>query len=93
VGPTLIMITESLPAAIRCGTLGTLYAVAIATFGGSTQVVVKWLTDATGSTLAPAWYMTGALAAGTCAAWMMGESHPRLSRSGGLGTVQADVCA
>jgi MFS family permease len=75
--PILVTIAESLPSAIRSGTLATLYAVAIACFGGTTQFIVKWLTDVTGSSLAPAWYMTGAIAIGSCAAMMVPESAPR----------------
>jgi MHS family citrate/tricarballylate:H+ symporter-like MFS transporter len=75
--PVLVTITESLPGAIRSGTLATLYAVAIACFGGSTQFIVKWLTDVSGSSLAPAWYMMGAVAIGGCAALMVRESAPR----------------
>ncbi|MDB5480758.1 MAG: transporter [Caulobacteraceae bacterium] len=51
--PALVAITEGLPKAVRSGALGTLYAVAMATFGGSTQAVVRWLIDVTGSPLGP----------------------------------------
>lgn len=83
-GPALVSIAESLPMSIRSGTLATLYAVAIACFGGTTQFLVKWLTDASGSPMAPAWYLTGALSVGIVAALAMRESAPRkvgLSRS------------
>ena len=70
-------ITESLPGAIRSGTLATLYAVAIACFGGSTQFILQWLIGASGSPLAPAWYMTGAILIGSCATLMSRESAPR----------------
>jgi MFS family permease len=75
-GPALIGITETLPKAVRSGGLGTLYAVAMATFGGSTQVVVKALTDLTANPLAPAWYLTGALAVGAFAMALFRESAP-----------------
>jgi MHS family citrate/tricarballylate:H+ symporter-like MFS transporter len=65
-----------LPAAVRSGTLATLYAVAIAVFGGTTQFTVKWLTDATGNPLAPAWYLTGALVVGGLAMAAMRETAP-----------------
>ena len=78
--PVIVIIAESLPAAIRSGTLATLYAVAIACFGGSTQFIIKWLTDVSGSPLAPAWYMTGAVAMGACAAIRVRESAPRRIR-------------
>jgi hypothetical protein len=41
-----------------------LSAGAVATFGGSAQFIVKLLTDTTGSPIAPAWYLTGALIIG-----------------------------
>ncbi len=75
-GPALMAVTETLPKAVRSVTLGTLYAVAMATFGGSTQVIVKWLIDVTGSALAPAWYLTGALAVGATAMAMVRETAP-----------------
>ena len=75
-GPSLIAITESLPRAVRSGGLGTLYAVAMATFGGSTQFVVKGLIEVTGSPLAPAWYLSAALAAGVVATLLIRETAP-----------------
>jgi hypothetical protein len=38
------------------------YAVGVALFGGTTQFVLKLLIDATGSALAPAWYVIAAIA-------------------------------
>ncbi len=73
----LVSITESLPAKIRCGTLGLIYAFAISVFGGSAQFLVAWLTDLTGSPLAPAWYLTGAVAITLFAQSQMPESAPR----------------
>jgi len=75
-GPTLIAITESLPKTSRSGALGTLYAVSLAVFGGSTQFMIKWLTDVTGSALAPAWYMGAALAVGGVAMLLIRETAP-----------------
>jgi MFS transporter, MHS family, citrate/tricarballylate:H+ symporter len=73
----LVAVTESLPAKIRCGSLGLMYALAISVFGGSAQFVVAWLTKITGSPLAPAWYLTGAVAITLIAMWHMPESAPR----------------
>jgi hypothetical protein len=53
-----------LPRAIRALGLGTSYALAIAIFGGSTQSMISLLVDATDSSLAPGFYMTGALVVG-----------------------------
>jgi MFS family permease len=65
--PALVILTESLPKAGRSRGLGLIYAVALAAFGGATQFTVKALTDATANPLAPAWYMTAALALGAAA--------------------------
>jgi len=74
--PMLVSITESLPRGVRSGVLATMYACTISVFGGTTQFIVKWLTDLTGSPLAPAWYMTGALLFGGTAAYLMRETAP-----------------
>ena len=60
----MVAIAETFPKAVRSGAIATIYAVAVALFGGSAQFIVKWLIGATGSPLAPAWYLTGALVVG-----------------------------
>src|SRR6266702_1321795 len=62
-----VALAEGLPKNIRGGAFGTLYAVAIATFGGTAQLIVTWLIHATGNALAPAWYMLFATAVGLVA--------------------------
>jgi hypothetical protein len=57
----ITFLAESLPQQIRSGGIGIIYAVAITVFGGSASFVVAWLTEVTGSPLAPAWYMCAAL--------------------------------
>jgi hypothetical protein len=79
--PALVTITESLPKAARSGVLATLYAVSLALFGGTTQFAIKWLTDATGSALAPAWYMTGALVVGATAMIIVAETAPAKAKA------------
>jgi MHS family citrate/tricarballylate:H+ symporter-like MFS transporter len=79
--PALLAITESVPRELRSGTVGLLYAVAIAVFGGTTQFVIQWLIDATGSPLSPGWYNAAALIAGGIAMLLLPESAPiRVSR-------------
>ena len=68
--PMLVLICEALPARSRSGSFGTLYAVAVSLFGGTTQFIVKALIGATGSPLAPAWYQSVALAIGLVALWL-----------------------
>jgi MFS family permease len=72
----LVAIAESLPTAVRSTALATLYALATTVFGGTTQLVIKLLTEATGNSLAPAWYLTGALAIGAVAVVLMRETNP-----------------
>jgi MFS transporter, MHS family, citrate/tricarballylate:H+ symporter len=75
--PVIIWLTESLPAPIRSGGVAVVYAVAIATFGGTTQYAVTWLMRATGNPLAPAWYWTASLIVGLAAIMAARESAPR----------------
>jgi MFS family permease len=72
----LTSLCESFPAARRAGSIGITYAVAVAVFGGSAQYVVTWLIGATGSPLAPAWYMSGAMVCGLGAMVLMRETAP-----------------
>jgi len=74
--PALTTIAETLPKAIRSGTIGVVYAVSTSIFGGSTQMVVKSLIDWTGSPLAPAWYICGVVAIGGVAMLIVKESAP-----------------
>ncbi|MBV9881941.1 MAG: MFS transporter [Sphingomonadaceae bacterium] len=71
--PALILFIEALPARIRAGALGIVYAVAIAVFGGTTQIVVKALIDWTESPLAPAFYMMAAIVFGITGALLIRE--------------------
>ncbi len=80
VSAALVSLSEGLPMRIRSGALGLIYAFAISVFGGSTQFTVAWLTHATGSPLAPAWYATGAVAVGLLAALAWPETAPARKR-------------
>ena len=72
----LTSVSEGLPMRLRCGGLGLMYSAAVATFGGTTQFVVAWLTRATQSNLAPAWYLTGAAGFAFLAMLAMPETAP-----------------
>ena len=69
-------LAESLPKTIRGSGFGTVYALSIAAFGGTTQLVITWLIHVTGSALAPAWYLVGATSVGQVAYMLMRESSP-----------------
>jgi len=72
----LTSITESFPAMLRARSVGFLYALAVAVFGGSAQYVVTWAIEATGSQLAPAWYMSGAMLLGVLCLLAVRETVP-----------------
>jgi MHS family citrate/tricarballylate:H+ symporter-like MFS transporter len=72
----LVSVTESLPARIRAGSLGLIYALAISVFGGSTQFTVAWLTGLTHNPLAPAWYMSVCVALALVAMIALPETAP-----------------
>ena len=76
----LTQVGEGLPPRIRSGGIGIIYAVAIAVFGGTASFVVTWLTKVTGSPLAPAVYMCGALAIGVCCMFALRETAPDFVR-------------
>jgi MHS family citrate/tricarballylate:H+ symporter-like MFS transporter len=71
-----VALVESLPQNIRGGTFATIYAVAIASFGGTAQLVVTWLIHITGNALAPAWYLLFAGTVGLVAMVLMRETAP-----------------
>jgi MFS family permease len=72
--------TEALPQQIRGGVFATVYAVAIASFGGTAQLVVTWLLHISGNPLAPAWYLLLAAALGLLAMALMPETAPIRSK-------------
>ncbi|WP_082906007.1 MFS transporter [Bradyrhizobium centrolobii] len=74
--------TEALPQNIRGGVFATVYAVAIASFGGTAQLVVTWLLHVTGNPLAPAWYLLLAAVVGLVAMSLMPETAPVKKRQG-----------
>ncbi|MGH6888749.1 MAG: MFS transporter [Rhizomicrobium sp.] len=67
---------ESLPKSIRVTSFATVYSLAIAALGGSTQFVVTWLIHMSGSAMAPAWYMLAATFVGQIAYMLIPESAP-----------------
>ena len=72
----LVSITESIPARVRAGSLGLIYAFAISIFGGSTQFTVAWLTGLTHNPLAPAWYMSVCVAIALVAMIALPQTTP-----------------
>ena len=72
--PAIIIITESLRKDVRGVGLATIYATAVAVFGGTTQPVVAWLDQVTGNPLAIAWYLMGASCVGLVASILITET-------------------
>ena len=69
-------LAESLPKSMRGSGFACVYAIAIALFGGTTQLVVTWLIHVTGNPTAPAWYLAGAGVVGLAARLLFLESAP-----------------
>jgi MFS family permease len=74
--PGLVLLTEALPAAIRSRGLATVYAVAIASFGGSTQVVMTILLRNSGDPMVPAYVLLPVSAIGVIAMFLLPETAP-----------------
>jgi len=76
-------LAELLPKPIRGSAFGGAYALAIALFGGSTQLIVTWLIHVTGSAYAPALLILGVVSVWIAALLAIPESAPRqLARKG-----------
>ena len=75
-GPTLTVVTETLPRRIRAGAVAVIYAISIAAFGGTTQFMITWILKLTGDPLAPAYYMMGGIAIGLVAMASIKETAP-----------------
>lgn len=69
----ILLFIQALPARVRAGSLSLVYALAIAIFGGSTQLVEKLLIRWTANPVAPGWYMVCAVALGLAGALMIRE--------------------
>src|SRR6185503_17056845 len=55
--PVYAFLLEAFPKAVRSSGLSILYALGTTIFGGTTQFVVAWLIERTGSPMVPAWYI------------------------------------
>jgi len=72
--PSYALMPENFPKHLRAGYMSSAYAVAVSTFGGTAQLVAAWLIRATGSKMAPAWYMIGCVAVSLIAVSMFEET-------------------
>jgi MHS family citrate/tricarballylate:H+ symporter-like MFS transporter len=78
--PAFVALVESLRKDIRGVATGTIYALTVAVFGGTTQPIVAWLDHATGNPLAIAWYLMAGAVVGLVAAIAMPETVGRAAR-------------
>jgi MFS family permease len=74
----IMAIPEAMPPAVRSGANATVYALAIAIFGGTAQFNIAWLIKHTGDNLAPAYYWIGAALIGLIAMALFPETAPAL---------------
>jgi MHS family citrate/tricarballylate:H+ symporter-like MFS transporter len=72
----LVAITEALPPRVRSTTMASIYAIGVAVFGGTTQPIIAGLMHVSGSSLAPAWWLTGTSLIALIATAMMPETAP-----------------
>ena len=76
---SLVLLIVSLPPLLRATRFGMVYAVAIAAFGGTAQIVFVWLLHWTGNAAAPGWYL--ALVNLLCVPAALGLPRPKISRA------------
>jgi MFS family permease len=75
--PAVLLFVQALPARVRAGAIGIVYALAIAIFGGSTQLLETLLIRWTNNPVAPAWYMMVAVIVAMTGALLIPDPHPR----------------
>jgi MFS family permease len=75
-GAVYAAISESIPKAVRARAFALVYALPVAFLGGSTQLVVTWILEVTGSPMSIAWYLTGVSLIGFAAMYALKESAP-----------------
>ncbi|MGN4111994.1 MFS transporter [Burkholderia gladioli] len=75
-GPFGVMIAELFPAQVRSTGLSLAYNVAVMLFGGFGQFIVTWLIKATGTPLAPTYYVMAGLALSVIAVACMPRRAP-----------------
>jgi MFS family permease len=75
-GAVYAAISESIPKEVRARTFALVYALPVAILGGSTQLVVTWILEVTGSPMSIAWYLTAVGLIGFAAMYALKESAP-----------------
>ena len=75
-GAIYAAISESIPKEVRARVFALVYALPVTFLGGSTQLVVTWILEVTGSPMAIAWYLTVVSLIGLAAMFALKESAP-----------------
>lgn len=75
--PALLLFVQALPARVRAGATGLVYALAIAIFGGTTQLLETLLIRWTSNPVSPGWYMMGAVIVALTGAMCIPERKAR----------------
>ena len=75
-GAVYAAISESIPKEVRARVFALVYALPVTFLGGSTQLVITWILEVTGSPMAIAWYLTGVSLVGLAAMMALRESAP-----------------
>jgi len=78
--PAMLLVLEAIPARVRAGAMGLIYAGAISVFGGTAQPLIRKLIEWTGNPVAPGWYMAGAVACGLAATFFIREARVEPAR-------------
>jgi MFS family permease len=71
--PAVLLFVQALPARVRAGATGIVYALAIAFFGGTTQLFETLLIRWTNNPVAPGWYMMAAVIVALAGALLIPE--------------------
>ncbi len=74
-GPISTALAEQFPVHVRSTGLALAYNFAVMLFGGFAQLIVTWLINTTGSTLAPAYYVMFGAVAGLSAAFLLVDRY------------------
>jgi len=72
-GPISTALAEQFPTRVRSTALAIAYNIAVMLFGGFAQFFVTWLIQATGTPIAPAYYLIFGAAVGLLAAFLLKE--------------------
>lgn len=84
-GAVYAAISESIPKAVRARAFALIYALPVAILGGSTQLIITWILEVTGSPMSIAWYLTGVSLIGFVAMYALKESAPaKLAQTQGI---------